>query len=465
MLKDILKNKVPFYTLYPTQSNWGKIEDNKNFNRYLEKFVKSNSQTSMYLHFPFCPKQCYFCHCYTVISKKEEHYEKISLSIIKELELLFKKIKKNIDGKLKVTDVHFGGGTPTVMPLKYFKKISELIYENVDKNYLKEIALEVDPRNNMNSEKLLGYADFGVNRLSIGVQDFDTDVQKAINRVNEYDLINNLLNKEVRDKFESINFDFIFGLPKQSLKSLEITTNKIVELKPSRITLLNMDHRPDIYKHQKAYKETDLPSDEEKLKMYNQCSKILLENKYNKIGVNHFALGDDILSKYKSEKKLYRNPNGFSPGWAYDMISIGPSATGKLGDYYYQNVYSIDKYIENIDNEIFPVSREKTLSGEDIKRRKIIMDLLNFEEINLEQLSNSNILSENVVNSLKEFDKIKFLKFNEKLKSYSVSELGSYFINHICNVFDEYKENKYQSQREFKDGIRSLDRNINLNKI
>ena len=155
MLKDILKNKVPFYTLYPTQSNWGKIEDNKNFNRYLEKFVKSNSQTSMYLHFPFCPKQCYFCHCYTVISKKEEHYEKISLSIIKELELLFKKIKKNIDGKLKVTDVHFGGGTPTVMPLKYFKKISELIYENVDKNYLKEIALEVDPRNNMNSVKFL----------------------------------------------------------------------------------------------------------------------------------------------------------------------------------------------------------------------------------------------------------------------------------------------------------------------
>ena len=107
--------------------------------------------------------------------------EKISLSIIKELELLFKKIKQNIDGKLKVTDVHFGGGTPTVMPLKYFKKISELIYANVDKKYLKEIALEVDPRNDMNSEKLLRYADFGVNRISIGVQDFDADVQKAVN--------------------------------------------------------------------------------------------------------------------------------------------------------------------------------------------------------------------------------------------------------------------------------------------
>tara|TARA_B100000965_G_scaffold405631_1_gene440486 strand:- start:1998 stop:3395 length:1398 start_codon:yes stop_codon:yes gene_type:complete len=465
MLKNILKNKVPFYTLYPTQSNWEKIEDNKNFNKYLEKFVKSNSQASMYLHFPFCPKQCYFCHCYTVISRKEDHYEKISLSIIKELELLFKKINQNIKGKLKVTDVHFGGGTPTVMPLKYFKKISKLIHENVDKKFLKEMALEVDPRNNMNSEKLLEYAELGVNRLSIGIQDFNIEVQKAVNRVNGFELINELLNKKVRDKFESINFDFIFGLPKQSLKSLEITTNKIVELQPSRITLLNMDHRPDIYKHQKAYKEADLPSDEKKLEMYNQCSKILLANKYNKIGVNHFALGEDILSKYKSEKKLYRNPNGFSPGWAYDMISIGPSATGKLGDYYYQNVYSIDKYIEFIDNEIFPVSREKTLSSEDIKRRKIIMDLLNFEEIDLDQLSKLNILSKKIINSLKEFDKIQFLKFNEKHKLYSVSELGSYFINHICNIFDEYKENKYQSQREFKDGIRSLDRNINLNKI
>ena len=117
--------------------------------------------------------------------------------------------------------MHFGGGTPTVMPLKYFKKISELIYANVDKEYLKEIALEVDPRNDMNSEKLLRYADFGVNRISIGVQDFDADVQKAVNRVNEFDLIKNLLNKTVREKFESINFDFIFGLPNQSLNSLE----------------------------------------------------------------------------------------------------------------------------------------------------------------------------------------------------------------------------------------------------
>ena len=416
----------------------------------------------MYLHFPFCPKQCYFCHCYTVISRNDDHYEKISLSIIQEIENLFKKIKNN---KLKVTDIHFGGGTPTVMPIKYFKKISEMIQNNVDKKYLKEIALEVDPRNEMDSEKLLKYSKFGVNRLSIGIQDFDLEVQKSINRINSFELIKNLLNNKVRDTYESINFDFIFGLPKQTLSSLEITTRKIVELKPSRITLLNMDHRPDIYRHQKAYSEKDLPSYEKKLEMYNMCSDILLSSNYNKIGVNHFALGNDILSKYKSEKKLYRNPNGFSPGWAYDMISIGPSATGKLGNYYYQNVYSIDKYIETVSKGLFPISREKVLTLEDIKRRKIIMDLLNFEEIDLNQISDLKLNEEKIISLLNNFCKDGFLTFDKKQKRYFVSEIGNYFINHICNVFDEYKKNEYQSQREFKDGIRSLDRNLNLNKI
>ena len=317
----------------------------------------------------------------------------------------------------------------------------------------------------MDSEKLLKYSKFGVNRLSIGIQDFDLEVQKSINRINSFELIKNLLNNKVRDTYESINFDFIFGLPKQTLSSLEITTRKIVELKPSRITLLNMDHRPDIYRHQKAYSEKDLPSYEKKLEMYNMCSDILLSSNYNKIGVNHFALGNDILSKYKSEKKLYRNPNGFSPGWAYDMISIGPSATGKLGNYYYQNVYSIDKYIETVSKGLFPISREKVLTLEDIKRRKIIMDLLNFEEIDLNQISDLKLNEEKIISLLNNFCKDGFLTFDKKQKRYFVSEIGNYFINHICNVFDEYKKNEYQSQREFKDGIRSLDRNLNLNKI
>ena len=127
--------------MYPTQSNWNNANDQSLFTKNLNSFANSRSSISMYLHFPFCPKQCYFCHCYTVISRNDDHYEKISLSIIQEIENLFKKIKNN---KLKVTDIHFGGGTPTVMPIKYFKKISEMIQNNVDKKYLKEIALEVD---------------------------------------------------------------------------------------------------------------------------------------------------------------------------------------------------------------------------------------------------------------------------------------------------------------------------------
>ena len=458
LVEKYLSGTTHYYTLYPTQSNWEKSKDVNFFIENLDIAIKEDVNFSLYIHFPFCPKQCYFCHCYTVISKNKDHYTEIVQTIIKELKnlssLIYKKSGKN---KIKVADVHFGGGTPTVIPMDLFKLLTDFLHENLDKKVLNEIALEVDPRNEMNEQKLLEYKNFGVNRLSFGVQDFNLDVQKAVNRINSYELLKSLLTEKVRSAFKSINFDFIFGLPKQTEKSIKETREKIIKLNPNRITLLNMDHRPDVYKHQNAYNEQDLPDVYTKVKMYFESVEFLEFNGFKRIGVNHFAKEDDILAQYKNMKKIYRNPNGFSPGWTFNMLAIGPSSTGKLGNYYYQNIYSLDRYKELVNSNQIPITREKILNKDDQLRRKVIMDLLNLEIIDLNKVDFNKYFQQELI-QIKEFENQGLLTFDKKQNVYEVTKKGSVFISNIGGIFDNYSKNKYASQREFDDGMRSMDR-------
>ena len=338
-----------------------------------------------------------------------------------------------------------------------FKLLTDFLDENLDKKVLNEIALEVDPRNEMDEQKLLEYKNFGVNRLSFGVQDFNLDVQKAVNRINSYELLKSLLTNKVRSAFKSINFDFIFGLPKQTEASIKETREKIIKLNPSRITLLGMDHRPEVYKHQNAYDEKDLPDVYTKVKMYFDSVEFLELNGFKRIGVNHFAKEDDILAQYKNMKKIYRNPNGFSPGWTFNMLAIGPSSTGKLGNYYYQNIYSLDKYKELVNSNQIPITREKILNNDDQLRRKVIMGLLNLEIIDLNKTDFNKYFQQELI-QLKEFENQGLLTFDKKQNVYEVTKKGSVFISNICGIFDNYSKNKYASQREFDDGMRSMDR-------
>lgn len=466
-----LKDRIPFYNLYPTQSNWKDVKEDKNYIKELENLYKSEIIPSLYLHFPFCPKQCYFCHCYTVISKKEDHYRQITKSITDELINLFNLIKK-ITGKkkIKINNIHFGGGTPTVIPMDLFSEIMQIFKSNLDEETLQEIAIEVDPRNGMDEKKLLKYSELGINRISIGVQDFDDNVQLAVNRINSFEMINGLLTKKVRESFRSINFDFIYGLPKQTKESIKRTAEKIVELNPDRIHCLNLEHRPDVYKHQKAYKETDLPEMYNKMEMYHETTEFLESSGYERIGLHKFAKPTDLLSKYKKLNKLYRNPNGYSPGWTYNMLAVGPSSTGKIGDYYFQNIYSLDDYKSTVSKNKIPVIREKKWSIEDGIRHKVIMDLLSYEKIYPKKVAEQfNINFEKYFHrellNLNEFIEDGYLELKKDIEEYTVTARGSHFINNICHVFDSYSDLQYASHREFKDGVKSFDRSRVLKEI
>ena len=464
------KSKISFYNMYPTQSNWIDIKNSDIYIKNLANIYKENIIPSLYLHFPFCPKQCYFCHCYTVISKAEDHYREVTEIIHAELENLFKIIQTKLGkNKIPVNDVHFGGGTPTVIPMDQFANLMKLLKKYIDKDTLKEIAIEVDPRNGMTEQKLLEYSNLGIDRISFGVQDFDQDVQKAVNRINSFEMIDSLLTKKVRNTFKSINFDFIYGLPKQNKKTIKETREKVIKLNPSRIHFLPLEHRPDVYKHQNAYKEEDLPDMYEKAEMYVESAEFFEKNGYSRIGIHKFAKSDDILTKYKKMNKLYRNPNGFSPGWSYNMLAVGPSSIGKLGNYYFQNIYSLQDYKNSVKAKKIPIVREKIIDKEDRVRHRVIMDLLSYENIDLKKFYDVNKIDfkkyfSEEINNLKEFEDQGLLIFDKKENKYNVTEDGTMFINNICRVFDRYSNIKYASQREFGDGIKSFDRTAALTK-
>lgn len=466
-----LKDRIPFYNLYPTQSNWETVKSDVSYITELENLYKNDVIPSLYLHFPFCPKQCYFCHCYTVISKKDDHYREITNSIIQELKNLFKLIKNfTKEKKIKINNIHFGGGTPTVIPMDLFKEIIDIFKKNLNEKILQEIAIEVDPRNEMNEEKLLEYSKLGINRISMGIQDFDEKVQSAVNRVNSFQMIDRLLSKKVRNSFQSINFDFIYGLPKQTKSSIRKTAEQIVKLQPDRIHCLNLEHRPDVYKHQNAYKESDLPKMFDKMQMYYETTKFLEKSGYERIGLHKFAKPNDILSKYKKLNKLYRNPNGYSPGWTYNMLAVGPSSTGKIGDYYFQNIYSLDEYKSAILDEKIPIVREKKWSQDDCIRHKVIMDFLSFEKIDPKQIGEQFKIDFKTyfaqeLSNLDDFVKDEYLELKDDTGEYKVTERGSHFINNICHVFDSYSKFQYASHREFEDGVKSFDRTRVLKKI
>lgn len=464
------KVRIPFYNLYPTQSNWNDANNLNTYQENLKNLFNEDVIPSLYLHFPFCPKQCYFCHCYTVISKKDDHYRNITQVIIQELKNLFELILKLSNReKIQISDIHFGGGTPSVIPMDLFESIMNIFKKYVDNNSLKEVAIEVDPRNGMTEKQLLEYHSLGVKRISLGIQDFDQNVQKAVNRVNTYEMIDNLLTKKVRDVFSSINFDYIYGLPKQTINSVKETRKKIVDLNPDRIHFLSMEHRPDVYKHQKAYNEKDLPSMMDKVKMYDESAKFFENSGYTRIGLHKFAKEGDILTKYKKEEKLYRNPNGYSPGWSYNMLAVGPSATGKLGNYYFQNLYSLENYEKAVRSNQIPIIREKNMDKNDRIRHRVIMDLMSYESIDLNKFYNLNKISfaeyfKSELNRLKLIENEGFLIFNKQENKYRVTKTGEHFINNICHIFDGYQEYQYASHREFKDGAESFDRAAALKK-
>ncbi len=431
----------PRYTSYPTA-----LEFNQEFtsNGYLKALEELDDQTlSIYIHIPFCQNICYYCACNKVITKDTNKANEYIHYLLKEAEL----VAKAVPGK-KVGQIHFGGGTPTFLSNQQIQTILDSLAELFEINTSAEISIEIDPRTAKDSS-LEFFKSIGINRLSIGVQDFNPKVQAAVNREHSFELVNNLFSQAKDNHYQSINMDLIYGLPHQSTESFAKTIEQVIQLTPDRVALYNYAHLPHRFKPQRRINAADLPSAEQKIAIFEATLNQLTEAGYVYIGMDHFALPNDPLNRAQQEGKLHRNFQGYTTHKDYQLIGFGVSSISKVGHCYSQNKTDLKSYYQSLDGSTLPVWRGCELNSDDELRREVIMNLicnfkLDISAIEKQFAINFTQYFAHELSQLESFIHDGLVNVNKE--AIKVNQTGRYFIRNICMIFDHYLQELSQIQ-------------------
>jgi oxygen-independent coproporphyrinogen-3 oxidase len=437
----------PRYTSYPTAPHFNESFTHENF---VDEITKTNKaqvspDLSLYFHIPFCDTLCYFCGCNMVVTHNRDRISKYIKYLKKEIDL----ISPRISAGRKVAQLHWGGGTPTHLSPDEITDLAAFIHDKFDFYDEVEASSEIDPRE-LTKEHLSALRNSGFNRISMGVQDFNEKVQKAVNRIQPESMTRQVIDWVRELGFHSINLDLIYGLPFQSEKTFENTINTIIDISPDRIALFNFAHVPWMKKHQELIKIEDLPKAEEKLSILKMAVAKLTSAGYVFIGMDHFAKPDDELSIALNEKNLYRNFQGYSTNAGTDVYAMGITSISQFGRIYAQNVKKEKEYVTLLDKDILPTSKGCHLNDDDLLRRDVITRLMcdfeldfssiekkydiNFDEYFKWGLSNLDGMIEDNLISLE----------NRVLK---VTQMGRLLIRNIAINFDGYIERKEDTAR------------------
>lgn len=451
-LKELLRKyggAVPRYTSYPTAPEWKTPYKRTAFETAIETSNIENNNYSLYLHLPFCESQCYYCACNIIISKKHE----ISKSYIKRIKEEIEYIGEKISPNRKVIQMAWGGGTPTFLHPDELEEIYEHLakyfnlLDKADEPFFNhEYSIEIDPRVTSN-EHLKTLSRLGFNRLSMGVQDFNEKTQEAINRIQTYESVENILNIARDNNFSSVNFDLIYGLPHQNLETFKKTIEQVIKLSPERIALFNYAHIPDFFPFQKKYiEEETLPDQKTKLEIFEFAMRSFIAEGYEFIGLDHFARPEDELSKAHKNKKLYRNFQGYTTHDGCDLFGIGLTAISSVQGTYKQNKKKLSEYYN--DEEPFAAEKFFISDMQDIERKGIIKEIMChfYTELDYEKYKEEYYLLESFTqDGLIELNNVvpneNHLDSNKKF-SITVTELGRLFVRNIASVFDYYLKQK-----------------------
>lgn len=370
----------PRYTSYPTADRFDTGFTVRDYAHYLSQrsAAVNKPPLSLYIHIPFCASLCYYCACNKVITK-DRSKSAIYLSYL-EKELLL--VKQHLSARETVSQLHLGGGTPTFLSHEEMRGLMAMLRRHFDFSEDAEISIEIDPRT-VTVETLNLLAELGFNRTSLGVQDFDEQVQAAVHRIQPYEMVEKCINESRAAGFQSINFDLIYGLPKQNLESFSRTLDQVIALSPARIALYNYAHLPTRFKPQRRINEVDLPTAEQRLQIFLMSLRRLLDEGYVYIGLDHFAKPDDSLALAMKDRSLHRNFQGYTTRADCDLIALGLSSIGKIGASYVQNSRSLDDYYAMLDQDVLPVEKGIHLSADDLLRREMIMALMCCHPLNI----------------------------------------------------------------------------------
>ncbi len=430
----------PRYTSYPTADRFVEAFGESDYVGALE--MRHNSQPghvrplSVYVHVPFCESLCYYCACNKIITKHKERGTEYLRYLQRELDLHVARIGSG----QTVSQLHFGGGTPTFLNDEELGELMHMIRRAFVLVEGGEYSVEVDPRT-VDAARLQVLFDLGFNRLSFGVQDFDPAVQKAVHRIQPAEQVFALVEAARRIGFHSVNVDLIYGLPQQTAASFARTLQQVCELRPDRIALYAYAHLPERFKPQRRIDAYTLPSGAEKIQMLAQSLQAFQGAGYVYIGMDHFALPDDALAIAKRQGRLHRNFQGYSTQPDCDLIGLGVSAIGRIGPTYSQNAKSLEEYYDAIDRGHFAVVRGLALSRDDLIRRSVIMAIMcqgevQFESINVSWLIDFKSYFVREIEQLKVKEAEGMVQITDN--AITVTPQGWYFVRGVAMVFDKY---------------------------
>jgi len=363
----------PRYTSYPTAVQFHDGFGEEQYRAAAQASNASGRPLSLYFHIPFCDTVCFYCACNKIATKDRTRAQPYLDRVYREIAMqgdLF-------DDSRPVEQLHWGGGTPTFISPDQMRELMAVTgrhFKLLDDDR-GEYSIEIDPREV--SDATIGLLrEIGFNRMSLGLQDLDPAVQKAVNRIQTAEETFGALSAARREGFRSVSMDLIYGLPLQTASSFIATLDRVVEAEPDRLSVFNYAHLPERFKPQRRINEAELPSPDQKLEILQQVGERLADAGYVYIGMDHFARPDDELAVAQREGQLYRNFQGYSTHAHCDLVAMGVTSIGMVGNTYAQNMRTLDEYYERIDVGHLAVFRGVELSRDDELRRAVITQLI-----------------------------------------------------------------------------------------
>ena len=447
-----LAQSGPRYTSYPTAD---RFTEGFGYRDYLQAVAGlrtrgSRNPFSIYLHIPFCESVCYYCACNKIVTKNREKAATYLSYLKHEIEMQ----GRLFEGMNQVNQLHLGGGTPTYLSdaqmgdlMSHLRRWFQFAPDNVG-----EYAIEVDPRT-VSPERVHVLRQQGFNRISLGVQDFDPDVQKAVHRIQPVEETLAVIEAARAAQFRSISIDLIYGLPKQNVITMAQTLSKVIHASPDRIAIYNYAHLPHLFKPQRRIDEADLPTPEAKLDMLALSIRRLTDAGYVYIGMDHFAKPTDDLAVAQRQGRLHRNFQGYSTHADADLISCGISAIGSIGATYSQNVKTLDAYYDKLDRNELPIARGIKLTMDDAVRRVVIQMLMCNFELSMASIETVYPITFKTYFAV-ELERLRALELDGLLtigdEWIGVTAKGRLLIRNICMVFDRYLQLRPEPQRYSK---------------
>lgn len=427
----------PRYTSYPTADRFHTGFREADYRAALSEQARDPELAwSLYVHVPFCDTVCFYCACNKIATKNYARAESYVGYLGRELAL----VARATPGRRRLGQIHFGGGTPTFLRPPEWRTLWRDIERYFSIAADAEISVEIDPRR-VSAETIDCLFDVGVNRVSIGVQDFDPDVQRAVNRIQSMEQTAQMIEHARRRGCKSVNIDLIYGLPLQTTEGFGRTLDAVTSIAPERIALYHYAHLPSVFVPQRRIKEEELPSSETKMEIFALAMTRLAQAGYVYIGMDHFARPDDELAVAQREGRLHRNFQGYSTRADLDLIAVGVSAIGKVGATYAQNEKGLEAYYAAIDEGHLPIARGYALDADDLIRREVIQLLMCHGAIDKSEFARRHAVAfdsyfAEEAEALRELAQDKLIEISAQ--RIGVTPAGRLLLRRIAMVFDKH---------------------------